>query len=124
MTHTDDTNIFTVQPLYPVAPDRTYGNCTIERKIIQALDQFRTKLLFFKEKNQYQRSTPSENNDSNSMYGVLGLVAFAICISGSFSVTLLPINNILIYPHYWYEEIFSTSSHSIFTIFSTFQLFT
>ena len=40
--------------------------------------------------------------------GFYGLLATIVTILASFSVALLPTNNVLVHPQYWYEVIFST----------------
>jgi len=46
-------------------------------------------------------------DDSKLIDGFYGLLALLILIVSPFSITLLPVNNSLAYPEYWYEIIFS-----------------
>ena len=53
---------------------------------------------------------------TEALYGPLTLI---IVISGSFSVTLLPVRNVLTDPQYWYEILSSTLSSYFFLAFGT-----
>ena len=48
---------------------------------------------------------------THMFYGPLTLVFLT---ASSFSITLLPVNNVLLHPEYWYEIFFTTSSQAIF----------
>ena len=53
---------------------------------------------------------------TDSLYGILSLLIMTI---SSFSVTVLPVNNILVNPEYWYEIIISTSFAPFFMACAT-----
>ena len=50
---------------------------------------------------------------SNGLYGLLTL--FILCAS-PFSVTLLPVNNVMVHPEYWYEFMYSNISLLLFIV--------
>ena len=52
---------------------------------------------------------------SNGLYGLLAL--FIIC-AAPFSVTLLPVNNVIVNPEYWYEFVYSNLSMLLFSVIS------
>ena len=51
---------------------------------------------------------------THMFYGPLTLVFLT---TSSFSITLLPVNNVLLHPEYWYEIVFTTTSQAVFSAF-------
>ena len=58
----------------------------------------------------------ADSKFSDCFYGLISLV---IMVTASFSVTLLPVNNVLEKPEYWYELIFSTMLNPIYLACAT-----
>lgn len=64
-----------------------------------------------------RKSWATEMNDAtktSSIDGFYGILALMILTSSSLSATMIPVNNILINPEYWYEIIFSLASSAFF----------
>ena len=57
-------------------------------------------------------------NDDNSklIHGFCGFLVLLILIVSPFSITILPVNNSLANPEYWYEVFFSTTSIQLFLV--------
>ena len=55
-----------------------------------------------------EASPINEDADSKWLGCFYGLISLVIMVSASFSVTHLPVNDVLEKPEYWYEIIFST----------------
>ena len=55
---------------------------------------------------------------SNGLHGILTLI---ILIFAPFSITLIPMNNALFQPFYWYESMFSTFSFFLFSTLCAFD---
>ena len=65
---------------------------------------------------KYPVIKPFNKNDDKSKLidSFYGLLALLILILSPFSITLLPVNNSLAHPEYWYEILFSTTSVGLF----------
>ena len=69
------------------------------------------------------KSFNTNADDSKFTNGLYGLLALLILIVSPFTITLLPVKNVLANPEYWYEILLSTTSHGLFlTIAVTIEL--
>ena len=69
------------------------------------------------------KSFNTNDDDSKFTNGLYGLLALLILIVSPFTITLLPVKNVLANPEYWYEILLSTTSHGLFlTIAVTIEL--
>lgn len=110
-------NIFLVQPIPLDCDNSPVGKKKKDDHMIPHLNQYFPG-AFQSENSKIQSNSPSDSNEgvdaqfTNCFYG---LVALTIMIVSPFSVTLIPVHNVLKTPEYWYEMIFSTSSNILFT---------
>ena len=56
------------------------------------------------------------DDDSKLINGFCGFLVLLILIVSPFSITILPVNNSLANPEYWYEIFFSTTSTHLFLV--------
>ena len=113
--------IFTIQ-----RPSRNWNISPTQDKIGKnenTPDLKQSKKKFFRPKRSSNRSLRAlqQNVDmdpkfTDSLYGILSLLIMTL---SSFSVTVLPVNNVLMKPEYWYEIIFSTSFAPFFMACAT-----
>ena len=107
------TEIFTVQPIITVATKPSVLITDLKAKSIRTLNTCNGQETpqNRKEGMEMLHQKIDDSKFADALYGPLVLL---IIIASPFSVTLLPMNNVLIQPKYWYELPISTSSLTIF----------
>ena len=108
--------IFTVQPLSTTRSQEIDTEKSIKQKLEHNSDDSKAKQ--FCHKGWMIQCTNESNLDEYVDWkftdGLYGFLTLGIAVISPFSVTLLPVNNVLIYPEYWYEILFSTTSFHLF----------
>ena len=62
-----------------------------------------------------RKVTLNKDDDIKLTHMFYGPLTLVFLTASSFSITLLPVNNVLLHPEYWYEIFFTTLSQAIFT---------
>ena len=108
--------IFTVQRSSPIPKQGKGKKNNYNQKFANKRDGSKTKK--FHKSGWILQSTNKSNNkedaDCRSTDGVYGLLVLVIVAISPLSITLLPANNVITNPEYWYELSFSTSSFYLF----------
>lgn len=114
---TTKTNIFTVQSASTVCTHNISCRKTRKKHGIHQLKEIRKNMRMNKKKLMKCKRW-SEKIDGVAKVscadGFYGILALLILTSSAISATLIPVNNILMNPDYWYEIIFSSSSTAFF----------
>ena len=117
MTSHRASRVFTIQDadiaIPTVLPEKTSYNLTLGCILHRDKIGWLTSNIW----NLAQRSWSKQNDHHvtliNGLYGFLAL--FILCAASS-SVPLLPVNNVIVYPEYRYEIVYSTLALFVFSI--------
>ena len=108
-----ETKIFTVQPISTVATKPSVLITDQKAKSIRSLNTCNGQDTSQNRKEEIEM-LPQKIDDSKFSDALYGPLVLLIIIASPFSVTLLPMNNVLIQPKYWYELPISTISLTVF----------
>lgn len=107
------TEIFTVQPISTVATKHSVQMTDTKAKSIRTLNTCNGENTPQNREEEIEM-LPQTINDSKFADALYGPLVLLIIIASPFSVTLLPMNNVLIQPKCWYELPISTISYTVF----------
>ena len=109
--------IFTVLEADSAIPKVYLQNTSKCLTLVHNIHQYKIGCITENIWNLAQRGWSKHKNhhviSSNGLYGLLAL--FILCAS-PFSVTLLPVNNVMVHPEYWYEFMYSNISLLLFIV--------
>ena len=107
--------VFTVQSI--VAGNAEIVKLPRKNKSFRYWNYFKTRINNQTRCKQTVVESFNKNDDDlTSFDGFCGLLALLILIVSPFSITILPVNNSLANPEYWYEIFFSTTSTHLFLV--------
>ena len=117
----DKGKVFTIPPDLIVDKKESIRTCSKRKKLWNGLKKFKLANFHLNGDDiRVEYPEESANADKSRLIdGIYGPVALVICISASFTVTLLPAQNVITNPEYWYEIFFSTSSFFFFLATAT-----
>ena len=105
--------IYTVSSAGTASTNESVGKKPKKDGLKYGLKLFRAS-RYFKKGWKRRSSDMEDNTGSTYIHGFYGLAVLAILSMAPFSATLLPAENVILKPEYWYELIFSTISCDLF----------
>ena len=116
------TEIFTVQPVSNVDIKPSVTRADRTKKSIRTLNTCKGQKATQNRKKEIVLFVPN-TDDVRFIDAVYGPLVLFIITASSFSLTLLPMNNVFVQPKYWYELPISSTSLTVFISISTVVVF-